>query len=336
MRLTIINRNVLPRKSLGQPCPPNQFRPAPGMPCRGAVGTMPGGMDVPTLPGQQPSAPAGNGAVPVCNIPPGYGGTPSGGVAFGYQVQACPDGQGTFTVYGAQDGRVVATGVTADCLAQFGDVTMADPDSSVCAPPEPATGSDCNIAPAFAGKPVLKCPPGNGAGTSYFVDLETGMLAGNNPGPGCSDPNIVEIASAGDPRCRGGMGFAVPGGVPPGAGAAPAPGAQPVGGAPAAGAPGAIVPGGQAPGQVPGQGGRQPGTLPTQGLQPGGLPGGSPWPSYGSPIGVSPSRAPGTMPTQPIQSPAFRPPISVPCSTAPKPLEKWVESCPGVRQARGY
>jgi hypothetical protein len=39
------------------PCPPGQFRPAPGAPCRGSVGAMPG------LPGGL--TPSGGGAVPV-------------------------------------------------------------------------------------------------------------------------------------------------------------------------------------------------------------------------------------------------------------------------------
>jgi hypothetical protein len=361
------------------------------MPCRSSVGNIPGGLNLPMAPAPGGAAPAGG----ACNIPPGYGAAPEG-VTPGYQVQACGDGRGTFTVYGASDGKVVATRVTAECLAQFGDVTMADPDSAYCSSPPPLPGSDCGISPAYAGKPIIMCPPGNGHGVSYFVDLETGMMAGNNPEIDCADPNIVYRASVTDPRCGGGRravpglfpvdmlacldrpGFyvlmnsadlsviergltyeqmlakydgtriwlaspnnctAIPasaqGLVPSGAAAPPAPAPATV---PLVQPPGAVAPVPAPPGQpvAPGQAPGQPGTLPTQPIPPGG----SPFPSFGTPIGVSPygqtAAQRGMMPTRKIQTPAFMPPGPIPCTDAPKPMELWVENCPGVRQARGY
>src|SRR5262245_19722051 len=70
----------------------------------------------------------GQGAAPAqCNIPVGYGRQPQGGAAPNRAVIACAIGNGLYNVFNASDGSPVMSGVTSDCLEQFGSYTIAAP-----------------------------------------------------------------------------------------------------------------------------------------------------------------------------------------------------------------
>lgn len=195
------------RQLLGQadpPCPPGQFRPAPGQPCRGAVGANPGGGAFPTLntppgaqPGQAPGTPGGAAAPtpPSCSVKPGYG--PGGA-----PVTACPSGNG-YTIYDYRSGSLLMSNVSATCLRQWGNVTMATDGDARCrgnAPPgQPGT---CQDIPKD--RPVVLCPPGNGVMAPYLVDATSGKVIKTGIPGDCQLPSNVRRASGNDPYCSGG------------------------------------------------------------------------------------------------------------------------------------
>lgn len=209
----------------GNDCPPGQFRPAPGQPCRGSVGPMPGGGDlVPTPPGgggqsapQPPPTNGGQSAFPVmnCSVPPGYGPQPTGGAAVDRNVWACPTPDGKFNVINARDMSVVQSGISRECLDQYGDVTMQQPDSSACGAPQTGvpTSGPCTLDP---NKKYVMCPPSNGITANYFVDAETaGYIQGmTTQPPECANqPNVIKVG-ANSPYCGGSSVDGAGGGYP--------------------------------------------------------------------------------------------------------------------------
>lgn len=194
------------RQLLGQvepPCPPGQFRPAPGQPCRGAVGANPGGGAFPTVPGappgqgQAPGAPGTPAAPsgPTCSVKPGYG--PGGA-----PVVACSSGGG-YNLFDLRSGALVMSNVSSACLSQWGNVTMAAPGDSRCGGTPPGQSGTCQDVPTD--RPVVLCPPGNGVTVPYLIDSSTGNLIKSGIPADCQLPPNVRRASAGDPYCSGGQ-----------------------------------------------------------------------------------------------------------------------------------
>lgn len=209
-----IGINPPPPPPTGNDCPPGQFRPAPGQPCRGSVGTMPGGGTdlVPNPPGggQQstptPPTSPGNGVYQVqnCSVPQQYKPLPTGGAGPGGAVFACPRGDGTFNVISTASMAPVMSGISQDCLNQFGDVTMKRADEAPCGGPQqapPAQGS-CTIPTDEA---VIMCPPSNGITANYFLPGRTAAYIKDftTQPPDCANQSNVIKVGPNSPYCGG-------------------------------------------------------------------------------------------------------------------------------------
>jgi hypothetical protein len=334
MRYPLVHRRALGAPPLN--CPPGQF--SDGTQCRSSVGTMPGGAGVPNVPGNQP--PAGPTPAPSPSGPTGASPSPAPSPSTTPQnLTACINGPDLYDVYGP--GMSLVAKAVLNPNASYPGAQISFPKGPPCPVPQ-ATGAGglCDLPMQYLAKgqskPVLGCWDSKTGWTLY--DHATGAVIGQNISGACiSLLGSFTAAQPGSSLCSGASAPAPsPSGTPPATAPAPAPGS---------------IPTQPLPGQAPVSGAAS-GPIPTQPIQPPQTPGGSPWPAYGSPIGVpAPSygaissesmQAPGYgggIQAKPMPTPALMPPPQrMACENAlkPKPLDQWLEECPGVKKARGY
>lgn len=133
-----------------------------------------------------------------CNIPVGYGRQPEGGAAPGRAVVACPLGNGLYNVFNATDGSPVMSGVTTECLNQFGSFTIAGPGDSRCGGAGMASAA-CDVPAELLTKPLLACPSGAGYN---IVDPATNSIVMQGVTSDCLKRFLsLTISTAMDPRC---------------------------------------------------------------------------------------------------------------------------------------
>lgn len=276
---------------VGVVCPPGQFSPGPGQPCRGSVGTMPGG--APGVPSQTPTSTPTTTPTPSSSPTPtpGANSSPSSGqpgAAPQQQLIACINGPDLYDIYNPNM-SVVAKGVL-NPNTSYPNAQIQFPKGPPCPVPQATgVGGLCDVPAAYLAPKDPSRPPGRGVLACYvpnhgvtLLDYATGAPIGTHLNAAClSLLSDVTIARDDDPRCGGVVAAAAP--PPP-----PPPSVTPPTTTPPSGTPPAAAPPTSA----------QPPTAPVTGpmpVQPIAPP---------APIGPPPG---GQFQTQPIMAPPFMP-----------------------------
>lgn len=205
---------------VGVVCPPGQFSPGPGQPCRGSVGTMPGGAGVPSIPNPAPTPSPSPSSTPA----PGAGSSspPVNGAPAQQKLIACINGPDLYDIYNP-DMSLVARGVLNPDTSYPG-AQIQFPKGPPCPVPQSTgVGGLCDVPAAYLapkdpsgppGRPVLACYVPNHGVT--LIDYVTGAPIGTHLNASClSLLSDVTIARDDDPRCVGPAAAAAPPVTPP-------------------------------------------------------------------------------------------------------------------------
>lgn len=201
---------------VGVVCPPGQFSPGPGQPCRGSVGTMPAGAPVVPNPSPNPTPAPTQNPTPT----PGGASSPSSGqsgTAPQQQLIACINGPDLYDVYNPNM-SLVAKGVLNPSTS-YPNSQIQFPKGPPCPVPQSTgVGGLCDVPSVYLAPKDPSGPPGRAVLACYvpnhgvtLVDYATGAPIGTHLNAAClSLLSDVTIARDDDPRCGGVSGTATP------------------------------------------------------------------------------------------------------------------------------